>query len=129
MADTKNLASANNIKSFRFFFFLTLPIYLQALEDHTIRHAKIVEALEAEKQKIAEEIHSLQKNHGSGNKSMMSMYIQNVAKAVLASLFLSGHGQWVQEVLRVILDKKSLLVVTILSIHKLYVLDCVKSSV
>ncbi|XP_064575681.1 kinesin-like protein KIF14 [Zonotrichia leucophrys gambelii] len=43
----------------------------QALEDHTIRHAKIVEALEAEKQKIAEEIRVLQKNHGSGNKSVM----------------------------------------------------------
>ncbi|NXI80545.1 KIF14 protein, partial [Rhipidura dahli] len=41
----------------------------QALEDHSIRHAKIVEALEAEKQKIAEEIHSLQKNQRSGNKS------------------------------------------------------------
>ncbi|XP_015492350.1 kinesin-like protein KIF14 [Parus major] len=43
----------------------------QALEDHTIHHVKIVEALEAEKQKIAEEIHTLQKNHGSGNKSVM----------------------------------------------------------
>ncbi|NXS86118.1 KIF14 protein, partial [Erpornis zantholeuca] len=43
----------------------------QALEDHSIRHAKIVEALEAEKQKIAEEIQSLQKKHGSGNKPMM----------------------------------------------------------
>ncbi|NWX79672.1 KIF14 protein, partial [Alca torda] len=42
----------------------------QALEDHTIRHAKILEALEAEKQKIAEEIHKLQKNRGSGNKTM-----------------------------------------------------------
>ncbi|KAF1634838.1 Kinesin-like protein KIF14, partial [Eudyptes filholi] len=42
----------------------------QALEDHTIRHAKILEALEAEKQKIAEEIHTLQKNRGSGNKTM-----------------------------------------------------------
>ncbi|NXN56435.1 KIF14 protein, partial [Rynchops niger] len=42
----------------------------QALEDHTIRHAKILEALEAEKQKIAEEIHNLQKNRGSGNKTM-----------------------------------------------------------
>ncbi|NXG49186.1 KIF14 protein, partial [Psilopogon haemacephalus] len=41
----------------------------QALEDHTIRHTKILEALEAEKQKIAEEIHTLQKNRGSGNKS------------------------------------------------------------
>ncbi|NWH77650.1 KIF14 protein, partial [Piaya cayana] len=39
----------------------------QALADHTIRHAKILEALEAEKQKIAEEIHNLQKNRGSGN--------------------------------------------------------------
>ncbi|NXO37640.1 KIF14 protein, partial [Locustella ochotensis] len=44
----------------------------QALEDHTIRHAKIVEALEAEKKKIAEEIHTLQKNHGSGNKPVMT---------------------------------------------------------
>ncbi|NXO20245.1 KIF14 protein, partial [Cisticola juncidis] len=44
----------------------------QALEDHTIRHGKIVEALEAEKQKIAEEIQTLQKNHGSGNKPVMT---------------------------------------------------------
>ncbi|NXQ34345.1 KIF14 protein, partial [Alaudala cheleensis] len=42
----------------------------QALEDHTIHHAKIVAALEAEKQKIAEEIHTLQKNHG--NKAVMT---------------------------------------------------------
>ncbi|NXW62709.1 KIF14 protein, partial [Eurystomus gularis] len=41
----------------------------QALEDHTIRHARILEALEAEKQKIAEEIQTLQKNRGSGNKT------------------------------------------------------------
>uniref|UniRef100_A0A8B9P4Y8 Kinesin-like protein KIF14 n=1 Tax=Apteryx owenii TaxID=8824 RepID=A0A8B9P4Y8_APTOW len=42
----------------------------QALADHTIRHAKILEALEAEKQKIAEEIQTFQKNRGSGNKTM-----------------------------------------------------------
>ncbi|KFO72401.1 Kinesin-like KIF14, partial [Cuculus canorus] len=42
----------------------------QALADHSIRHAKIIEALEAEKQKIAEEIQNLQKNRGSGNKTM-----------------------------------------------------------
>ncbi|NXQ90557.1 KIF14 protein, partial [Nyctibius grandis] len=42
----------------------------QALEDHTLRHAKILEALEAEKRKIAEEIQTLQKNRGSGNKTM-----------------------------------------------------------
>ncbi|NWQ73551.1 KIF14 protein, partial [Columbina picui] len=39
----------------------------QALEDHTIRHTRILEALETEKQKIVEEIHTLQKNRGSGN--------------------------------------------------------------
>ncbi|NXU59423.1 KIF14 protein, partial [Turnix velox] len=39
----------------------------QALEEHTIHHAKILEALEAEKQKIAEEIQNLQKNCGRGN--------------------------------------------------------------
>jgi len=69
-----------------FFFF---P---QALEDHTIRHAKILEALEAEKQKIAEEIHTLQNNRGSGNKTMTSMYMHNVARAVLTSLLLGGLG-------------------------------------
>ncbi|XP_021133084.3 kinesin-like protein KIF14 [Anas platyrhynchos] len=42
----------------------------QALEDHSIHHAKILQALEAEKQKIAEEIQTLQKNRGSGNKTM-----------------------------------------------------------
>ncbi|NWU88442.1 KIF14 protein, partial [Upupa epops] len=42
----------------------------QALEDHAIHHAKILEALEAEKQKIAEEIHTLQKTRGNGSKTM-----------------------------------------------------------
>uniref|UniRef100_A0A8B9C4H2 Kinesin-like protein KIF14 n=1 Tax=Anser brachyrhynchus TaxID=132585 RepID=A0A8B9C4H2_9AVES len=42
----------------------------QALEDHSIHHAKILQALEAEKQKIAEEIQTLQKNRGRGNKTM-----------------------------------------------------------
>lgn len=84
MPGIKNLASTN-IKSFRFVF-LPLLVFPQALEDHTIRHAKIVEALEAEKQKIAEEIHALQKNHGRGNKSVLGMYMHGVTKAVLASL-------------------------------------------
>uniref|UniRef100_A0A803YBD6 Kinesin-like protein KIF14 n=1 Tax=Meleagris gallopavo TaxID=9103 RepID=A0A803YBD6_MELGA len=42
----------------------------QALEDHTIHHAKILKALEDEKQKIAEEIQTLQKNRASGNKTV-----------------------------------------------------------
>ncbi|OXB84170.1 UNVERIFIED_CONTAM: hypothetical protein H355_007053 [Colinus virginianus] len=42
----------------------------QALEDHTIHHAKILKALEDEKQKIAEEIQTLQKNHARGNKTV-----------------------------------------------------------
>ncbi|NXN91305.1 KIF14 protein, partial [Rhinopomastus cyanomelas] len=42
----------------------------QALEDHAVHHARILEALEAEKQKIAEEIHTLQKARGSGNKAL-----------------------------------------------------------
>ncbi|XP_065599030.1 kinesin-like protein KIF14 [Cyrtonyx montezumae] len=37
----------------------------QALEDHAIHHAKILKALEDEKQKIAEEIQTLQKNRGN----------------------------------------------------------------
>uniref|UniRef100_A0A803XVT3 Kinesin-like protein KIF14 n=1 Tax=Meleagris gallopavo TaxID=9103 RepID=A0A803XVT3_MELGA len=44
----------------------------QALEDHTIHHAKILKALEDEKQKIAEEIQTLQKNRASGNKTVNS---------------------------------------------------------
>uniref|UniRef100_A0A669Q3P4 Kinesin-like protein KIF14 n=1 Tax=Phasianus colchicus TaxID=9054 RepID=A0A669Q3P4_PHACC len=44
----------------------------QALEDHTIHHAKILKALEEEKQKIAEEIQTLQKNRASGNKTVNS---------------------------------------------------------
>ncbi|NXV71830.1 KIF14 protein, partial [Atlantisia rogersi] len=52
----------------------------QALEDHTIRHAKILEALEAEKQKIAEEIRTLQKNHGSGNKTLTTSLNWNSLK-------------------------------------------------
>ncbi|KAM8818763.1 kinesin-like protein KIF14 [Rhynchonycteris naso] len=35
----------------------------QALEDHSIRHARILEALEAEKQKIAKEVQILQQSH------------------------------------------------------------------
>ncbi|NXC42500.1 KIF14 protein, partial [Penelope pileata] len=42
----------------------------QALEDHTIHHAKIIQALEDEKQKIAEEIQALQKNRENGNKTV-----------------------------------------------------------
>uniref|UniRef100_A0A7M4FLX5 Kinesin-like protein KIF14 n=1 Tax=Crocodylus porosus TaxID=8502 RepID=A0A7M4FLX5_CROPO len=41
----------------------------QALEDHTIHHAKILEALEAEKQKLSKEIQTLQHNRGNGDKS------------------------------------------------------------
>nr|XP_056700704.1 kinesin-like protein KIF14 [Euleptes europaea] len=41
----------------------------EALEDHTIRHAKILEALEAEKQKIAQEVKTLQQSHGNRNKA------------------------------------------------------------
>ncbi|NXJ91533.1 KIF14 protein, partial [Corythaixoides concolor] len=52
----------------------------QALEDHTIRHTKILEALEAEKRKIAEEIHVLQKNRGSGNKTMTTSLNWNSLK-------------------------------------------------
>ncbi|KAM6262159.1 kinesin-like protein KIF14 [Porphyrio hochstetteri] len=52
----------------------------QALEDHTIRHAKILDALEAEKQKIAEEIRTLQKNHGSGNKTLTTSLNWNSLK-------------------------------------------------
>ncbi|XP_060088328.1 kinesin-like protein KIF14 isoform X2 [Heteronotia binoei] len=40
----------------------------EALEDHTIRHAKILEALETEKQKIALEVQTLQQNRGTKNK-------------------------------------------------------------
>lgn len=57
----------------------------QALEDHSIHHAKILQALEAEKQKIAEEIQTLQKNRGSGNKTMTSTCVHNVAGAMLTS--------------------------------------------
>lgn len=41
----------------------------QALEDHRIRHARILEALEREKQKIAEEVQILQENRGNRNKT------------------------------------------------------------
>ncbi|KAM8930639.1 kinesin-like protein KIF14 [Pelodytes ibericus] len=43
----------------------------QALEDHTLRHAKILQALEAEKQKIAEEVQMLlQDKKSSRDRSM-----------------------------------------------------------
>lgn len=49
-------------------------LLFQALEDHTIHHAKILEALEAEKQKLSKEIQTLQHNHGNGDKSKTSMF-------------------------------------------------------
>ncbi|XP_072276174.1 kinesin-like protein KIF14 [Pyxicephalus adspersus] len=42
----------------------------QELEDHTVRHAKILQALEDEKQKIAKEVEMLQKEKNSRGKSM-----------------------------------------------------------
>ncbi|CAH6787720.1 kinesin-like protein KIF14 [Phodopus roborovskii] len=41
----------------------------QALEDHSIRHARILEALENEKQKIAREVQILQENRGNRDKT------------------------------------------------------------
>ncbi|XP_043855977.1 kinesin-like protein KIF14 [Dromiciops gliroides] len=40
----------------------------QALEDHTVRHVKILEALEAEKQKIVKEVQILQQNRNTKDK-------------------------------------------------------------
>lgn len=69
-------------------YFFCLP---QALEDHTIHHAKILKALEDEKQKIAEEIQTLQKNRASGNKTVNSKHVINAAGAVI-SLLHSGFN-------------------------------------
>ncbi|ELK19092.1 Kinesin-like protein KIF14 [Pteropus alecto] len=41
----------------------------QVLEDHSIRHARILEALEAEKQKIAAEVQSLQQSRGGRDRT------------------------------------------------------------
>ncbi|EQB78241.1 kinesin family member 14 [Camelus ferus] len=41
-----------------------------ALEDHRIRHAKILEALEAEKQRIAKEVQILQQNQSSRDRPL-----------------------------------------------------------
>ncbi|XP_004699844.1 kinesin-like protein KIF14 [Echinops telfairi] len=41
----------------------------QALEDHSIRHARILEALETEKQKIAREVQILQQNQSNRDKT------------------------------------------------------------
>ncbi|XP_038601970.1 kinesin-like protein KIF14 isoform X1 [Tachyglossus aculeatus] len=43
----------------------------QALEDHTIRHAKILEALEDEKQKIAKEVQTLQQSRNNRDKALI----------------------------------------------------------
>ncbi|XP_057626044.1 kinesin-like protein KIF14 [Chionomys nivalis] len=43
----------------------------QALEDHSIRHARILEALETEKQKIAKEVRILQENRGNRDKTFI----------------------------------------------------------
>ncbi|XP_032073289.1 kinesin-like protein KIF14 [Thamnophis elegans] len=40
----------------------------EVLKDHTVRHVKILEALEAEKQKVAQEVKILQQNRGNRNK-------------------------------------------------------------
>ncbi|XP_026527495.1 kinesin-like protein KIF14 [Notechis scutatus] len=40
----------------------------EVLEDHTVRHVKFLEALEAEKQKIAQEVKILQQSRGNRNK-------------------------------------------------------------
>ncbi|KAG8436568.1 hypothetical protein GDO86_007614 [Hymenochirus boettgeri] len=55
----------------------------QALDDHSVRHAKILEALEAEKQKIAREVQILQQdrynrdnNQPTWNNMKLSMMIQ-----------------------------------------------------
>lgn len=40
--------------------FLMIYLYLQAMADNDIRHAKILEALEAEKRKIAEDLAEIQ---------------------------------------------------------------------
>ncbi|XP_072804900.1 kinesin-like protein KIF14 isoform X2 [Vicugna pacos] len=42
----------------------------QALEDHRIRHAKILDALETEKQRIAKEVQILQQNQSSRDKPL-----------------------------------------------------------
>ncbi|XP_016067109.1 PREDICTED: kinesin-like protein KIF14 [Miniopterus natalensis] len=41
----------------------------QALEDHSIRHTRILEALEAEKRKIAKEVQALQQNQSSRDRT------------------------------------------------------------
>ncbi|XP_029788997.1 kinesin-like protein KIF14 [Suricata suricatta] len=43
----------------------------QALEDHSIRHARILEALETEKQKIAKEVQILQQNQNNRDKTFL----------------------------------------------------------
>lgn len=41
----------------------------QALDDHSVRHTRILEALEAEKQKIAQEVQALQQNRGGKDRA------------------------------------------------------------
>lgn len=53
----------------------------QALEDHSIRHARILEALETEKQKIAKEVQILQQNQSNRDKTL-SEYMM-----ILAGIF------------------------------------------
>jgi kinesin family protein 14 len=54
----------------------------QALADHSIRHAKILEALETEKQKIAQEVQILQQNRSHRDKTCISEYL-----LILADIF------------------------------------------
>lgn len=57
--------------------------YYQALEDHSIRHARILEALEIEKQKIAKEVQILQENRGNRDKTFTSEYMLMLTYAFL----------------------------------------------
>ncbi|XP_012314988.2 kinesin-like protein KIF14 [Aotus nancymaae] len=75
----------------------------QALEDHSIRHARILEALETEKQKIAKEVQILQQNRSNRDKTFtiqttwssmkLSMMIQeaNAISSKLKTYYVFGR--------------------------------------
>lgn len=56
----------------------------QALEDHSIRHTRILEALEAEKQKIAKEVQTLQQSQSHRDKGFPSEWVTTSAQHVLS---------------------------------------------
>lgn len=81
---------------------MTVP---QALEDHSIRHTRILEALEAERQKIATEVQTLQQSQGGRDRTFASECARpgRLPRPRLVSRDAEGRGQSPLHVRRVLI--------------------------